>query len=225
MKRLKIGIVLLTFLLAGMVLVPGASAYRADNWGPNYGLFEDFSNAAYNAAVKQSSMGYAAYYDSDNSASTAWDNLPSDQVFSFNGHGNNGGIIFSDDTWIYANNPGSSQSISSLTGGQLNDLALAVFVNCNSGYGTSNLLTSTVGHGGDAAIGFTGEITKAQSDYWTGRLWYYLDQSYSIQNAANMAQSDTLSSYWYAFGGIDTMTYQQSGSGYSRVLDPAVAGV
>lgn len=225
MKRFKIRVVLLALLLAGMAMIPCVSAYRADNWGPNYGLFEDFSNAAYNAAVKQSSMGYGAYYDSDNSASTAWSNLPSDQVFSFNGHGNNGGIIFYDSTWIYANNPSSTQSISKLTSGELNDLALAVFVSCNSGFGSSNLLTSTVAQGGDAAIGFTGEITKAQSDYWNGRLWYYLDQSYSIQNAANMAQADTLSSYWYAYGGIDTMTYQQSGSGYSRVLDPAVAGV
>jgi hypothetical protein len=223
MKTTRLRIILPALLLAGMVLVPMAGAYRGDNWGPNYGYANDFSNDAYNAALYQSYMGYGAYYDSNVPASSAWSNLPGDQVFSFNGHGNNGGILFYDNSWIYADYPSDTKSIAKLTGGEINDLALAVFVNCNSGYGSSNLLSSTVNRGGDAAVGFTGEITKFHADYWTQRFWYYLNQYYSIQDAAYYAKQDTLNTYWYlGSGGIDTVTWQ--GSGVSYTVKPARAG-
>ena len=225
MKKLRITIMLPVLLLAMMVVVPMASAYRSDNYGPNYGWPEDFSNDAYSAAVKQASMGYGAYYDSNVASSTAWNRLPSDQVFSFNGHGNNGAIVFYDNSRIYANYPSDPQSISSLTSGQLNDLALAVFVSCESGFGSSNLLTSTVARGGDAAVGFKGTITKAQADYWTGRFWYHLDQYQSVQNAAILAKSDTSSYFWGLTGGTETMDYKGTSTGLNRVLKPAVGGV
>jgi len=224
MKTNKLRLILPVLLLAAMVIVPAATAYRSDNWGPNYGWPEDFSTDAYNAAVSQSGMGYGAYYSSNVPASSAWGNLPSDQVFSFNGHGNNGGIVFYDSSWLYANNPGATNSISKLTSGQINDLALAVFVNCESAFGSSNLLTATVGNGGDAAIGFSGDITKAQADYWTTRLWTRLNSYQTVQDAAIGAQADTRSVYWPLTGGTETMTYQGTTTGLSRTLKPAVPG-
>jgi hypothetical protein len=223
MRKNRLCVILSALLLAAMAVVPIASAYRADDWGPNYGYANDFSNDAYNAAVQQSNMGYGAYYDSNVPASSAWSNLPSDQVFSFNGHGNSGGIVFYDNSRIYANNPSDQKSISKLTSGQINDLALAVFVNCNSGSGGSNLLSTTVNRGGDAAVGFTGEITKFQADYWTQRFWYRLNQYSTIQDAAYYAKVDTLNTYWYlGSGGIDTVTWQ--GPGVSNTIKPARAG-
>jgi hypothetical protein len=224
MKKFRLGVILPALLLVAMAMVPIVSAYRADDWGPNYGFGNDFSNDAYNAAVQQSNMGYGAYYDSNVPASSAWNNLPSDQVFSFNGHGNNGGILFYDNSWIYANNPApGAKSISQLTSGQINDLALAVFVNCQSGYGSSNLLTATTSRGGDAAVGFTGDLTKLQADYWTQRFWYRLNQYSTIQNAANNAKTDTINYYWpLGGGGTETVTCQ--GSGCSNTMKPARAG-
>lgn len=132
-------------------------------------------------------------------------------------------LFFYDNSWIYANNPSDQKSISKLTSGQINDLALAVFVNCNSGSGGSNLLSTTVNRGGDAAVGFTGEITKFQADYWTQRFWYRLNQYSTIQDAAYYAKVDTLNTYWYlGSGGIDTVTWQ--GPGVSNTIKPARAG-
>jgi len=224
MRLRKWSVVIPVLLLAAMAIVPVATAYRSDNWGPNYGWPEDFSTDAYNAAVSQVGMGYGAYYDSNVPASSAWGNLPSDQVFSFNGHGNNGKILFYDSSSLYANNAGATYSISKLTSGQINDLALAVFVNCESAFGTSNLLTATVGKGGDAAIGFTGDITKAQADYWTTRFWTRLNSYQTVQDAAIGAQADTRSTYWPLTGGTETMTYQGTTTGLSRTLKPAVPG-
>ncbi|MDO9550444.1 MAG: hypothetical protein Q7J03_05665 [Methanoregula sp.] len=208
--------------------MPCVSAYQASDYGTNYCDGLDTTAAAQTARSEQSSMGYSATYNGNAEAADAYYRLGSDNVFFFDGHGDAGRILFKKNcgtlTTITASNP-NFYRISSFTSGQLNDVALAVYMACNTANTDStngNLLAQSTARGVDTAIGFSQSIYSTQSAYWSNQFWYYLDNGYTVSQAAGAANADNQAyfGYWNQ-GGMDYNVIQ--GNNY-MVIDPARAG-
>lgn len=229
MKRLKIGIVLLAFLLAGMVLVPGASAYQASSYGAIYTGGLDSRITAQTAQSELSSMGYSGSYHWNDAVGSAFLRMPSDQVFFFVGHSGPGYINFEQDgvTASLTADNSNLYHISSLSYNDLNDMALAVYMGCNTAdtdwlNGNGNLLSTSTSRGVDTAMGFSDEITSPQVGYWSGRFWNYLDNGYSVSQATTAADTDNVANFGYwEQGGMNSHSIQGSSN---MVIDPARAG-
>jgi hypothetical protein len=227
MKRLKIGIVLLAFLLAGMVLVPGASAYQASSYGTYYGYVGsgllDTSAAASFATDALRYMGYSSTH-AVNNPTIAFDRLKNDNVFFFDGHGAAGQVTFASGSALYAIGSNTPR-LSDLTYSEVNDVALAVYMACNTantGYNGNLLATSVSSKGMDTAVGWTQSISSDQSGTWSDHFWYRLGQSYDVETAAALADAEVQSEYgYYDQGGMD---YHDIVGNEYMVIDPARAG-
>ena len=227
MKKNKIGILLSALLLTAMVFVPCVSAYKASSYGTNYGYVGgeqlDTSAAASFATDALGYMGYSSTHASNN-PTTAFNRLKNDNVFFFDGHGAAGQISFASGSAMYAT--GSiSPTISQLTYNQADDVALAVYMACNTAntgtYG--NLLsTSTSSRGMDSAVGWTQSIYSGQSGTWSDNFWYRLGQGYDIETAAIFADAAVQAEFGtYSQGG---MNYHDIAGNEYMVIDPARAG-
>lgn len=227
MKKTQLRIIFPALLLIGVMILPTVSAYQSSNYGA---IYEDGLNTrpqSQTAQSEQTSMGYSAGNYENSAASSAFNRMASDQVFFFDGHGGPGfiqflsGGIYSD---ITASNP-SYPRISSYTSGELNDLALAVYMACSSANtdgNSGNLLAQSTARGVDTALGFSQSINSEQSGYWSNRFWYYLDNGDSVSQAIGAANADNQVTYGYwNQGGMDTHVVQ--GNNY-LVIDPARAG-
>jgi len=226
-KTKRISILLSAFLLAAMTIAPCVSAYQASSYGAIYTGGLDSRVMAQTAQSELSSMGYSGTYHWNDGANNALSRMASDQVFFFSGHGGPGFINFqpgSATESLTANNPGLLR-ISSLTYSQLNDMALAVFLGCdtaNTGSTSGNLLSTSRSRGVDTAIGFSQDVTAPQTGYWSNRFWYYLDNGYSVSSAISSADADNAANFGiYNQGGMNTHIVQ--GNSYI-VIDPARAG-
>jgi len=215
-------LVFCTLMILSPVFEP-ASAYRASNYAVND---EGIYTYPYiqQAAQEQTSMGYSASTFIGVDANYAFNRLPDDQVFYFNGHGGPGMIDFGT-TYLYASVSGYD-SISEFTSGQLNDLALAVFVGCNTGLtssgGLGNLLTESTSRGTDCALGFTDQIESNKAGYWSDNFWGQLDQGETVGDGAAEALQYTRIYYLWQTGGVESyIIYGNS----NLKIDPAVAGV
>jgi hypothetical protein len=223
MKTKKFGILLSALLLAAMVIVPCASAYQASSYGPQYTNW-NFGPAAVTAANELNAMGYASTpYTGSPGASTARTRMSSDNVFFFDGHGGAGLLEFPDsfitgtDTGFYPHLAGSS--------GQLSDVVLAVYMACNTAnpsdtYG--NVAYQSLVEGVDMSLGWTNTINSVQSEYWSGRFWYWLDEGCSVKIASQRATSDTSTAYG-DLGGMDGVICRSNGN-CAMTIDPARAG-
>ncbi len=227
MKPFKWSVVLLALLLAAMAMVPMVGAYQTSNYGTNYNDGLDTTGPAQNAQSEQNNMGYSAssYLTSD--ANSAFSRMASDNIFFFDGHGDAGRILFKQNgvsTIITATNLNYPR-ISSYTSGQLDDIALTVYMACNTANTNSingNLLDESTSKNVDTAVGFSNNINSAQSGYWSNRFWYYLDEVYNINDAAVYATSDTRSAYGNNnVGGMDSYVIRGC---LSCAIDPARAG-
>ncbi|MEN6443509.1 MAG: hypothetical protein ABFC71_07150 [Methanoregula sp.] len=226
MNSIRFGTFLSALLLAGMVLTPCVSAYQASSYGVYYDTIDTRATGQV-AANELTSMGYSASYIENPSASSVFLRMPSDNVFFVDGHGSPGQIVFQHngvDSAISASNPGLIR-LSSFTSGELNDVALAVYVACNTANTDStngNLLYESTSRGVDTAVGFSNYITSPQSEYWSNRFWYYLDERYNIHDAAVYSLIDTRAQYGLLNpGGMDSYVIQGS---ISSAIDPARAG-
>lgn len=230
MKKTKFGIFLSVLLLAAMVIVPCVSAYQASSYGAIYTGGLDSRITAQTAESRLSGMGYSGTYHWNDAASSAWMRMPSDQVFFFIGHSDAGFINFEQNgvtTSLTADNPRISTRISSLSYNDLNDMALAVYMGCHTANtdwfnGNGNLLSASTSKGVDTAMGFSDYITSPQTGYWSGRFWYYLDNRYSVSQAAAAADTDNRANFGYwQQGGMNTHVIQGNSN---LVIDPARAG-
>jgi len=226
MKTLKISVILLALLLAAMAMVPMVSAYQASNYGTNYGDGLDTSSVAQTAQSEQNSMGYSASRYLNSNADSAFSRMASDNVFFFDGHGDAGRILFKQNgvSTIITGNNLNYPRLSSYIYGELNDVALAVYMACNTANTNTingNLLDESTSRGIDTALGFSNSINSAQSGYWSNRFWYYLDERYNFNDAAVYATSDTRATYNNDAGGLDSYVIRGSLSG---AIDPARAG-
>ncbi|PKL58565.1 MAG: hypothetical protein CVV34_01665 [Methanomicrobiales archaeon HGW-Methanomicrobiales-5] len=227
MKPKRIGTLLSALLLAAMIIVPCVSAYQASSYGTSYTDGLDTTTAASTARSEQSSMGYSASYIGNTNANIAFSRMTADNVFFFDGHGSAGQIVFQQsgiDSAITASNP-SLPRLSSYTSGELNDIALAVYMACNTANSDStngNLLDQSTSKGVDTAVGFSSTIYPTQSSYWSNRFWYYLDEGYNIRDAAVYATSDNSNNFgWWNQGGMNNYVIRGS---LSSAIDPARAG-
>jgi hypothetical protein len=229
MKKFRIRVILPALLLVAMAMVPIASAYQASSYGAIYTGGLDSRISAQTAQSELSSMGYSGSYHWNDAASSALMRMPSDQAFFFVGHASPGQIIFENDgstSVISADNPGLLR-ISSLSYSELNDMALAVYMGCNTAdtdwwNGNGNLLSTSTSKGVDTAMGFTEDITSPQVGYWSGRFWNYLDNGYSVSQATSSADTDNIANFGYwSQGGMNSHTIQGNNN---LVIDPARAG-
>ena len=228
MKTKRIGILLSALLLAAIAIVPCVSAYQASSYGAIYTGGLDSRITAQTAESKLSSMGYSGTYHWNDAANSALRRMPSDQAFFFVGHGGPGFINYEQSgvtTSLTANNPGLAR-ISSLNPNDLKDMALAVFMGCDtSDYDSTNgnLLSTSTSMGVDTAMGFADDITSPQVGYWSGRFWYYLDNGYSVSQATSSADTDNIANFGYWSQGGMNSHYIQGNS--NIIIDPARAGV
>jgi hypothetical protein len=227
MNKTRLNLILPALLLVGMAMVPIASAYQSSNYGTNYGDGLDTTPQSQTAQSEQSSMGYSAGNYQGSTATSAFNRIASDNVFFFDGHGDAGLMEFRNggvSSFITANNPGNIR-LSSYTSGQMNDIALAVYMACNTantGSVNGNLLDESTSRGVDTAMGFSNLINSAQSGYWSNRYWYYLDERYNFNDAAVYSLVDTRSYFgWLNVGGMDSYAIRGS---LSSTIDPARAG-
>jgi len=210
-----------------MTFVPCVSAYQASNYGTNYNDGLDTSTVAQTAQSEQNSMGYSASNILNSNADSAFSRMASDNVFFFDGHGDAGRILFKQNgvsSVITATNLNYPR-LSSYTSNELDDIALAVYMACNTANTNSingNLLDESTSRGVDAVVGFSNNINSAQAGYWSGRFWNYLDERYNINDAAVFATSDTRTNYGNNnLGGLDYYVIRGS---ISSAIDPARAG-
>jgi len=215
----------MALLLAAMAMVPMVSAYQASSYGPLYSNL-DTAAVAQNAQGELSSMGYASTaYTGSPGASNALTRMSSDNVFFFDGHGGAGLLEFPDsfitgkDTGIYPHLQSSN--------GQLADVVLAVYMACNTAvlsdtYG--NVAYQSLVEGVDMSVGWTGTINSAQSEYWSQRFWYWLDERCSVKIAAQRATSDLGDLYGTGnLGGMNNYVCRSNGN-CAMTIDPARAG-
>ena len=226
MKLRKLSLVLLALLLAAMAMVPMVGAYQASTYGTNYGDGLDTSSVAQTAKDEQNSMGYSASRYLNSNADSAFSRMASDNVFFFDGHGAPGRIIFKQNgvSTIITGNNLNYPRLSSYVSGELNDVALAVYMACETANTNSingNLLDESTARDIDTAIGFSNNINSDQSGYWSNRFWYYLDERYNINDASVYATSDTRTTYYNDAGGLDSYVIRGS---LSSAIDPARAG-
>ncbi|QSZ66254.1 hypothetical protein RJ40_01440 [Methanofollis aquaemaris] len=219
-RSLMLGMLVLCTLIVLSPVFESASAYRASNYAVSDGI--DTYSFIEHAAQKQASMGYSTSKYKDRRADFAFNRLPDDQVFYFSGHGGPGQIQFGT-TRIFATT--GQNSISDFTSGELNDLALAVFVACKSGATEStygNLLTESTSNGVDCAVGFEKEIKVNTAECWSDHFWDLLDEGKTVENAAGRAVFDTQIRFVAYTGGVES--YIIKGNSNLRI-DPATAGV
>jgi hypothetical protein len=227
MKKFRIRVILPALLLVAMAMVPIASAYQASSYGTNYGYIGgealDTSAAASFATDALGYMGYSSTHAANN-PTTAFNRLINDNVFFFDGHGAAGQISFASGSSLYAT--GSiSPRISDLTYSQANDVALAVYMACNTAntgsYGNL-LVTSVSSKGMDTAVGWTQSINSAQSGIWSDYFWYRLGQGYDVETATYLADAEVQSEFGYFNQG--GMNYHNIVGNEYMVIDPARAG-
>lgn len=228
MKRFKIGFVLLAFLLAGTIMIPGVNAYQASSYGNTYTSL-DTNDAARVAANELQSMGYASTAHTGYPAATyARSHMVNDNVFFFDGHGSPGKLEFSDGTSIYMTAKTSSvYPYLENSNGELADIVLAVYMACNSANSDSsngNLLTQSRTEGMDMSVGWTSTFDAGEARYWSDRFWYWLNEGSSVKIAMQRATSDTRDRvYPDALTGIQNV--QCNGDNWcSMTIDPARAG-
>jgi hypothetical protein len=226
-RQLKI--VILTFMLVCILCTGNALAYNAYSYGTDYRDGVNTRAAAQDVNNKLNNIGYQSFYKQDESASNAWGHMANAQVWFYNGHGNAGRASFKPGT-TYTDITGTKHdnnfffAINRWNSGELNDNALNVFVSCYSACDSTqfgNLLIESVKYGVDSAIGFSGEIGGAKSDSWAKKFAYYLDQQYSIHNAAAQAAEDVYREWPYGFGGTNNFVIRGSSG---ATIDPARAG-
>lgn len=227
MKKNTLKVILPALLVLSLAMVPVASAYQSSNYGTNYGDGLDTTPQSQYAQSEQAGMGYGAGNYPNSAASTAFSRMASDNVFFFDGHGNSGLIEFKNGntySFITADDPNNIR-LSSYNSGQLNDIALAVYMACdtaNTNPTIGNLLDESTAMGVDTAVGFSNTITTPQSGYWSNRFWYYLYNQYNFNDAAAYSLVDTRSYYgWFNVGGMDSYVIRGS---LSSTINPARAG-
>jgi len=154
--------------------------------------------------------------------------MNSDNVFFFDGHGGPGRLQFSasSDQFMTAKTNSVYPYLQG-SNGQLADTVLAVYMSCNSAtlddtYG--NVAYQSFVEGVDMSLGWTNTITSGQSDYWSGRFWYWLDEGCSVKIASQRATSDTNTAYGGNPGGMDSVVCRSNGN-CAMTIDPARAGV
>lgn len=222
-QSLILGLLVICTLIVLSPICETASAYRASNYAVNDDGVYSYPYIQ-KAAQFQRSMGYSASTNLGVDASYAFKRLPSDQVFYFNGHAGPGVIDFGS-SYLYAS-CSVADSISDFKSGQLNDLALAVFMGCNTGAtssgGLGNLLTESRSRGVDCALGFTDKIGVNSAGYWSDRFWANLDDKKTVKEAAAAALWDTRVRFLGLTYGVESYTIK----GNSNLkIDPATAGV
>jgi hypothetical protein len=207
------------------------SAYQASSYGAEYNDgVTDTRAAAKDADGELSNMGYSSdyYWNADADADDAYNRIASDHVFYFFGHGAPGKILFQGDfggpsTPITADHPDLLR-ISDLTYYSMHDIALAVYLSCNSANSdplNGNLLDVSQSKGVDCCIGFSNTVKQGQGTVWSDRLWHYLDEQYTFKGAVDWAIVDVRLQYWLDAGGTDS--YDIRGDD-DIVIDPARAG-
>jgi len=227
MKTKRIGILLSAFLLAAMVIVPGVSAYQASSYGNTYSNL-DTNQVASDAADELYDMGYVSTAHTGYPGATAARNLmSSDNVFFFDGHGSPGIIQFADsnDAYLTARADTGYPHLQT-SSGQLADIVLAVYMACNTNVASDtygNVAYQSFVEGVDMSLGWTGTINSGQSEYWSERFWYWLDEGCSVKIASQRATSDTSTAYGGDLGGMGNYACRSNGN-CASTIDPARAG-
>lgn len=228
MNKNRFGILLSALLLAAMVIVPGVSAYQASSYGNTYSNL-DTNQVARDAADELYDMGYVSTAHTGYPGATAARNLmSSDNVFFFDGHGSPGMIQFADsaDSYLTARADTGYPHLQS-SSGQLADIVLAVYMACNTAVASDtngNLAYQSYAEGVDMSIGWSSNINSAQSEYWSGRFWYWLDDGCSVKIASQRATSDLTDLYTAGnLGGMNNSVCRSSGT-CASTIDPARAG-
>jgi hypothetical protein len=161
----------------------------------------DTRPTANNAAQYQCAWGYSSAACTNFDPTWARNQMSSDAIFFFNGHGNAGMMSFITNGLkapLIASGT-SNPSLSTYNNNELRDLLFALFCACNTGLDSAqygNLQTIAYQKGVDCSIGWTRTITSPQSDYWCNRFWFHSGEgSRTVTSAAQCALDDTNSLY------------------------------
>lgn len=120
-----------------------------------------------------------------------------------------GGVVYSGNTQIgtkiLLNDSGLSfSSNSAMSGLNLSNMELAMFVACSTGVGGSsgaNLPHVAVANGARSSIGFSSSVNCSKANAWTIDFCYLMKNGYSIQSACYLLK--TSSSYSYLGYGLE----------------------
>lgn len=125
---------------------------------------------------------------------------------------------------ITADNP-SLLKISDYSYSSLHDIALAVYLSCNSANSDAtngNLLDESESKGVDSSVGFSNYITQGQAAWWSDKFWSYLDEQYTLNGAVEWALIDVRLQYGLLNpGGIDSYVIEGD---EDIIIDPAMSG-
>ncbi len=177
--------------------------------GTRFGIiptYFDTRGAASKFVNKCSSMGYSSYHHTNDSATNAYNNLTTDSIWVFRGHGleaknthtpkagicfstrlgsNHGFIVadFSISHWA------QDEAMTSLAANSLAEARCVLFIGCSTGisYNGFNLVDETFNKGAHFVLGTTVPTYTPQTDKWTKKFFEKADTGATIYECISHA--------------------------------------
>ena len=146
-----------------------------------------------NSANTWALCGYTSYYNTDITYSyLSSSSVLNSDILYFSGPGNQNNVQLENNLYIVSGGSNGTTDVG-LSGYTLSNTRLVVFNACYTASGTSNICTVARTKGADAAIGWKGGLTSADSTKWQQRFQSYLVSGHKVH--ISMDYADSFSDY------------------------------
>ena len=147
-----------------------------------------------NSANTWALCGYTSYYNTDITYSyLSSSSVLNSDILYFSGPGNQNNVQLENNLYIVSGGSNGTTDVG-LSGYTLSNTRLVVFNACYTASGTSNICTVARTKGADAAIGWKGGLTSADSTKWQQRFQSYLVSGHQVH--ISMDYADSFSDYY-----------------------------
>lgn len=138
--------------------------------------------------------GYTSFYNTDITYSyLSSSSVLNSDILYFSGYGGQNAVELENNLYLVSGSGNSTTQVG-LNGYTLSNTRLVVFNACYTASGTSNICTTARTRGADAAIGWKGGLTSADSTKWQARFQSYLVSGHKVHIAMDYA--DSFSDYY-----------------------------
>ena len=138
--------------------------------------------------------GYTSFYNTDITYSyLSSSSVLNSDILYFSGYGGQNAVELENNLYLVSGSGNSTTQVG-LNGYTLSNTRLVVFNACYTASGTSNICTVARTRGADAAIGWKGGLTSADSTKWQARFQSYLVSGHKVHIAMDYA--DSFSDYY-----------------------------
>lgn len=228
--KLKSAGLFLILLALSCVIVPTTHAEERTVYPARVYYFSNLGNGG-SVSINSdlNSMGYSSSRYYNYAAQTIRNNMGDLAVFAYIGHGLPGRLSCTGTSQISAKSVSGESTNYSLqnyyanTTSKLKKNRLIYYGSCYSDDYDSTYGRLTTYSAGDlsarSVIGYSGSVNDVITTYFEERLFSYLNQTYTVQTAINLAKADTEAAYGtasFASSNVDTASVYGYGASYVK---------